>query len=154
MPTSRLNASDRLDTAEVPESFRRSLTKPEIALEEIERLMRLGIRYRTVLADASYGLSAPFRQGLSACKLFWAVGISKVQKVYPVNVALIFPVAGKGHPRKTPFPTSCRWAPGTYWPAPSGCKSATPARGGEDLAGQTLDVGGGVPSPDDQVGWL
>jgi SRSO17 transposase len=28
-----------------------------------------------VLADAGYGMSAPFRQGLTARKLAWAVGI-------------------------------------------------------------------------------
>ena len=104
LPDAWLNASDRLDAAEVPESFRRSLTKPEIALEEIDRLMGLGIRFGTVLADAGYGLSAPFRQGLSARKLFWAVGIPKIQKVYPTDVIMIFPVAGKGRPRQNAIP--------------------------------------------------
>ena len=49
-----------------------------------------------MLADAGYGLSAPFRQGLDARSLKWAVGIPKQQKVYPVNVRLVFPIAGRG----------------------------------------------------------
>ena len=40
-------------------------TKPEIALEEIDRARAAGLRFGCVLADAGYGLSAPFRQGLS-----------------------------------------------------------------------------------------
>ncbi|SCB50713.1 DDE superfamily endonuclease, partial [Rhizobium miluonense] len=84
--------------AGVPEEMRRSRTKPEIALGEIDRLMAAGVRFGTVLADAGYGLSAAFRQGLSARNLTWAVGIPKHQKVYPHDVALVFPVAGHGRP--------------------------------------------------------
>lgn len=104
LPEEWLGDVERLDKAEVPETFRRSLTKPEIALEEIDRLMGLGVRFGTVLADAGYGLSAPFRQGLSARKLSWAVGIPKIQKVYPADVSLIFPIAGRGRPRQHAIP--------------------------------------------------
>lgn len=60
---------------------------------------RAGVRFGCVLADAGYGLSAPFRQALSARGLRWAVGIPRHQKVYPADVQLIFPVAGRGRPR-------------------------------------------------------
>jgi hypothetical protein len=53
-----------------------------------------------VLADAGYGLFAPFRQGLEARGLKRAVGIPKLQKVYPSNVRLVFPIAGRGRPRE------------------------------------------------------
>jgi len=36
-----------------------------------------------VLADAGYGISAPFRQGLTARELAWAVGIPRHLKVPP-----------------------------------------------------------------------
>jgi hypothetical protein len=49
--------------------MRTSRTKPQIALGEIDRLIAAGIRIGTVLADAGYGLSVAFRQGLT-----WAVG--------------------------------------------------------------------------------
>ena len=90
--------------AGVPEPFRRPRSKPEIALEEIDRLIAAGVRFGPVLAAAGYGLSAPFRQGLSAGGLAWAVGIPKPQKVYPAGVSLIFPVAGRGRPRKNQIP--------------------------------------------------
>jgi len=44
-------------------------TKPEIAIEEIDRVIAAGVRFGCVLADVCYGLSAPFRQGLSARSL-------------------------------------------------------------------------------------
>lgn len=56
-----------------------------------------------VLADVGYG-SAPFRQALSARGLNWAVGISGRCKVYSADVTMIFPVAGRGRPRKRHVP--------------------------------------------------
>lgn len=49
-------------------------------------------------------MSAPFRQGLSERGLTWAVGIPFRQKVYAHDVTLIFPVAGRGRPRKNAIP--------------------------------------------------
>jgi len=63
-----------------------------------------GTRFGCVLADAGYGLSAPFRQGLTTRGLAWAVGIPRHLKVYPVGVKLIWPVAGRGRPRKRHIP--------------------------------------------------
>ena len=85
--------------AGVPEAFRAYRTKPDIAIEEIDRVIAAGVRFGCVLADAGYGLSAPFRQALGARGLRWAVGIPRHQKVYPADVQLIFPVAGRGRPR-------------------------------------------------------
>ena len=50
-----------------------------------------GVRFGCVLADAGYGMSALFRHALSERGLQWAVGIPRHQKVYPGDVALIFP---------------------------------------------------------------
>src|SRR6267142_7185200 len=63
-----------------------------------------GVRFGCVLADAGYGLSAPFRQGLTARSLAWAVGIPRHLKVYPVGVRLIWPIAGRGRPRQRHVP--------------------------------------------------
>jgi SRSO17 transposase len=62
--------------------------------------MAAGVRFRTVLADAAYGVSAPFRQGLSERGLAWAVGIPRHLKVYPAGVALIPPPPGSGGRRR------------------------------------------------------
>ena len=64
------------------------------------------MRFGCVLADAGYGMSAPFRQALSERGLSWAVGIPGRQKVYPADVATIFPVAGRGRPRQHHIPDS------------------------------------------------
>ena len=57
-----------------------------------------------MLADSGYGSSGPFRQALSERGLLWAVGLSRRQNVYPADVALIFPVAKTGKPRKYHIP--------------------------------------------------
>src|SRR5437773_5602417 len=90
--------------AGVPVEHRAARSKPEIALAEIDRVIAAGVRFGCVLADAGYGLSAPFRQGLTARGLVWAVGFPGRQKVYPVGVKLIFPVAGRGRPRQRHIP--------------------------------------------------
>ena len=56
------------------------------------------------MADAGYGISAAFRQALSALGLLWAVGIPRIQKVYPVDVQLGPAPPTRGRPRKTLIP--------------------------------------------------
>jgi SRSO17 transposase len=104
VPDSWTSNPVRLKRAGVPVEYRAARTKPEIALAEIDRVMAAGMRFGCVLADAGYGLSAPFRQGLTTRGLAWAVGIPRHQKVYPVEVKLIWPVAGRGRPRKRHIP--------------------------------------------------
>lgn len=104
LPQSWTSDPERLARARVPEERRTYRTKPEIALAEIDRVLAAGVRFGCVLADAGYGLSAPFRQGLSERGLTWAVGIPSKQKVYPADVAMIFPVAGRGRPRQRHIP--------------------------------------------------
>ncbi len=93
-----------LDRAGVPAEYRTARTKPEMALAEIDRAIAAGVRFGCVLADAGYGMSAPFRQGLTARKLVWAVGIPRHLKVYPADVQMIWPVAGRGRPRQRHVP--------------------------------------------------
>src|SRR5512137_1186741 len=90
VPESWTSNPVRLKRAGVPVEHRATRTKPEIALAEIDRVMAAGMRFGCVLADAGYGLSAPFRQGLTARGLVWAVGFPGRQKVYPAGVKLIF----------------------------------------------------------------
>src|SRR6266487_4199499 len=104
LPESWTNDRVRLRRAGVPVECRTARTKPEIALAEIDRVMAAGVRFGCVLADAGYGLSAPFRQGLTARNLAWAVGIPRHLKVYPVGVRLIWPVAKRGRPRRRHVP--------------------------------------------------
>src|ERR671938_734053 len=96
---------ERCARAGVPEEHRRALAKPDLALAEIDRVTAAGVRFGRVLADAGYGASAAFRQGLSVRRLTWAVGILKTQNVYRATVELLRPKAARGRPRKHPVPS-------------------------------------------------
>lgn len=106
LPESWTSDEARMIKAGVPEDRRAAISKPDIAIEEIDRIMAAGVRFGCVLADAGYGLSAGLRQALSARNLRWAVGIPRHQKVYAADVALIFPVAVRGRPRLRHVPDS------------------------------------------------
>ena len=120
LPKSWTDDPARCAAAGVPETARTAQTKPEIALDEIDRVRAAGIHFGCVLADAGYGLSAPFRQGLSARGLVWSVGVPRTQKVFTTGVGLLFPRAGRGKPRQHAVPSEkardgadvlagCRW---------------------------------------------
>jgi SRSO17 transposase len=94
LPEGWTGDAERLERAGVPEAWRGPRTKPEIALAEIDRAIAAGLRFGCALADAGYGVSAPFRAGLSARGLRWAVGVPRVLKVYPADVAVLPPPAG------------------------------------------------------------
>ena len=104
LPESWTSDQARMERAGVPIDDRTARTKPDIALSQIDRVMAAGTRFGCVLADAGYGLSAPFRQGLTARGLAWAVGIPRHLKVYPADVKLIWPIAGRGRPRRRHVP--------------------------------------------------
>jgi SRSO17 transposase len=87
----------RCARAGVPETAMTPASKGEIALAELDRVRAAGVRFGCVLADAGYGASAAFRQGLDARGLRWAVGIPKNQKVYGIDVRLVPP---QGRARK------------------------------------------------------
>jgi SRSO17 transposase len=106
LPESWTSDPERMARAKVPADRQVAMTKPEIAIEEIDRIKAAGVRFGCVLADAGYGMSAPFRQALSDRGLSWAVGIPGRQKVYPADVAMIFPVSGHGRPRQHHIPDS------------------------------------------------
>src|SRR5271169_3980266 len=105
LPESWTSNVSRLKRARVPIEHRTPRSKPEIALAEIDRVTAANVRFGCVLADAGYGLSAPFRQGLTERGLAWAVGIPRHLKVYPVDVQLIWPITKvRGKPRKHHVP--------------------------------------------------
>ena len=109
LPESWTSGADRMARAWIPADHQAFRSKPEIAIDEVDRVRAAGVRFGCVLADAGYGMSASFRHALSERGLQWAVGIPRHQKVYPGDVALIFPVAGRGRPRqRTPPPTAGR----------------------------------------------
>src|SRR5262245_50159572 len=100
LPESWTNDRVRLKRAGVPVEYRTARTKPEIALAEIDGVIAAGVRVGCVLGDSGFGKSAQFRQGLTARKLSWAVGIPRHLKVYPADVQMIRPVTRRGRPRQ------------------------------------------------------
>ncbi len=66
LPESWTGDADGMTKAGVPEEARAPRTKPKIAPAEIDCVLALGVRFGVVLADAGYGVSAAFREGLNA----------------------------------------------------------------------------------------
>ena len=104
LPESWTLDRSRLKRAGVPVEYRKPRTKPEIALAEIDRVIAAGVRFGCVLADAGYGPYVQFRNGLTARKLTWAVGIPRQLRFYPAGVKMIWPVARRGPPRQYSLP--------------------------------------------------
>jgi SRSO17 transposase len=104
LPESWTSDPERMARAQIPVERQAVLSKPEIAIEEIDRVIASGVRFGCVLADAGYGSSASFRHALSERGLLWAVGMSRRQKVYPTDVAMIFPTDKARKPRKHHIP--------------------------------------------------
>jgi SRSO17 transposase len=77
LPDRWLQDDQRLDRAGVPQDERRALTKPQIALELLDRVRGEGLPGWAVVADAGYGVSPDFRDGLAARKLSYIVGVTE-----------------------------------------------------------------------------
>ena len=121
LPKSWTDDPARCAAAGVPETACAPQTKPEIALAEIDRVRAPGIRFGCVLADAGYGLSAPFRQGLSARGLVWAVGIPRTQTVFTPSVELLnCRVQAEESRASMPCPAKGRERRPTCWRAAAG----------------------------------
>jgi SRSO17 transposase len=101
LPESWLGDEKRLDRAGVPEGERRSLTKGQIALESLDRVRGEGLPGRVVIADAGYGVSGPFRDGLARRGLHYVVGVTDEMVVFTEGPGWDEPGPGTGgRPRK------------------------------------------------------
>src|SRR3954467_2402256 len=104
LPAAWTDDAERCDEAGVPEAARTAQSKPEIALAAIDRVRAAGVRFSCVLADAGFGSSPVFRQGLDERELAWAVGIACTQLVYPTTVKLRPAHTPTGRAAKHPIP--------------------------------------------------
>ena len=103
LPDSWLADDERLDRAGVPQEQRRPLTKPEIALELLDRVRAEGLPGRVVVADAGYGVSGDFRDGLAARGLTYGVGVTEDVVVFPERPTWVSPQpATGGRPQTRP----------------------------------------------------
>jgi SRSO17 transposase len=105
LPDSWLADEGRLGMAGVPESERRPLTKPQIALELLDGVRAEGLEGRAVVADAGYGVSKDFRDGLEARRLIYVVGVTEDLVVFTRQPRWDMPKppgGGAGRPRTRP----------------------------------------------------
>ncbi len=109
LPKQWTDAPARCARVSVPPERQRFRTKGAIALEEIDRVRGAGVTFGAVLADAGYGTSAAFRHALSARGLIWAVGIVRLQTVYPADATVVPPLRGpRGRPPTHTVPVGAR----------------------------------------------
>jgi SRSO17 transposase len=105
LPDSWLADEKRLNKAYVPKEQRRSLTKPEIALELLDGVRGEGLPGHSVVADAGYGVSGQFREGLEQRGLTYIVGVTGDFVVFTEQPKWDRPDPGKsgqGRPRTRP----------------------------------------------------
>jgi SRSO17 transposase len=90
----------RRTRAKVPEAVGFQ-TKPEIALAQITSALDQGLAPGVVLADAGYGSSSGFRDGLAELGLGFIVGVSGTTTVWPQGMRPAVPRgSGRGRPPK------------------------------------------------------
>lgn len=84
LPKPWLDSSARRNAARIPKEtpFK---TKPELALDLVARALENDVAGEVVLADAAYGSSAEFCDGLVAHGLDYAVRIDAPTKIWPVD---------------------------------------------------------------------
>jgi SRSO17 transposase len=100
LPEVWLGDAKRLEKAGVPEEHRRALTKGQIALELLDLVRSEGLPGRVVVADAGYGVSGPFRDGLAQRGLQYIVGVTDEMVVFEQEPAWVAPGPGRaGRPR-------------------------------------------------------
>jgi SRSO17 transposase len=103
LPDSWLGKKKRLDKARVPKDHRRARTKPQIALDLLDRVRAEGLPGRAVVADAGYGVSGAFRGGLERRGLKYIVGVTEDLVVFTDRPRWVEPTrAGRGRPRTRP----------------------------------------------------
>jgi SRSO17 transposase len=83
LPEAWLSDAQRLDKADVPQAQRRLLTKAQIALELLDGVQAEGMPGRVAVADAGYGVSSDFRDGLETRGLSYIVGVTEDFVVFP-----------------------------------------------------------------------
>lgn len=90
LPKAWAEDRERRERCGVPESVSFQ-TKGQLALAEIDRLRAAGVKFGAVSADAGYGMSGEFRDGLSQRQLLWAVGIESHVRVFPAQARIVEP---------------------------------------------------------------
>jgi SRSO17 transposase len=81
LPKEWAEDAERREKVEIPEEIQFQ-TKPEIALQQIRAAVAADVVRGTVLADAAYGNSSEFRDGLTELELQYVVGVQSSMTVW------------------------------------------------------------------------
>jgi SRSO17 transposase len=109
--------AERMDAAGVPDAFHAHKTKPQIALELLDRVLAEGIPGSTVVADAGYGNSGELRDGLAERGLRYVVGVQAETVVFAQRPRWAHPPRTS---RRGPNPSRWVLASGSPRPVPVG----------------------------------
>jgi SRSO17 transposase len=90
LPETWANDMPRRKKAKVPEDIVFK-TKLQIALDQLQTAHAAGIPLGTVLADAGYGNSSQFRDGVSALALLYVVGVQSNMLLWKADAVLPLP---------------------------------------------------------------
>ena len=102
LPVGWTSDDGRCQTAGVPEERRAYRSKTELALEMVEQTLAWGhLRAGWVAGDDAFGMSPPFREGLSALGMRYVLDVPAGFTVWPEEPEWTSPAyPGKGRPRK------------------------------------------------------
>lgn len=112
LPESWTDDPRRMNAAGVPEAVRAHKTKPQLALELLDRVRAEGIAGGAVVADAGYGNAGELRDGLAERGLHYVVGVA------PDTVVYTEPPRWVRRPKPLHGRTSQRWWPAADSPRP------------------------------------
>src|SRR6187431_1592152 len=101
LPLEWVADTERRAAAGIPETVG-FLTKPEIALEQIQAACAAGLPRGVVLMDAGYGTNTRLREEIGALGLSYVAGIPPQSSVWPPGMAPLPPLpwSGRGRPPK------------------------------------------------------
>ena len=126
LPESWASDPQRRDEVGVPEEIEHR-TKNQLALDMLDDALEWGLEPLPVIADAGYGDSVAFREGLAERGLEYVVRVSGTSVVWPPGTCPSPP---------PPKPLGLRGRPRTKWSAPDGVEPRTIAELAESLPSQ------------------
>lgn len=102
LPKTWVGDPERLDRAGVPAEARTLRTKGRIILDLLDLVRSEGLAGRVMVADAGYGVSGEFREGLAERGMHYVVGVTEEMVVFQAEPRWDTPTAGesgrKGRP--------------------------------------------------------
>jgi len=99
LPKSWTEDNDRCDLAGIPEEYRSYKTKPQLALDMIDKALENKVEFDWVGGDGLYGHNYELAKGLDNRALFFVLDVHKDQHVYLENPELFIPKSKSGRGR-------------------------------------------------------